>query len=449
MNAPTDWVSAIAILAAGLILGLLVFFFFSRRRSARQLGEDLDLERKDLEARRDALIDQLRELEGDPKHTPQQLADERRRLELETAAVLRQLDEAGTTKPAAEAAEEAADPGPAMNPAVKGFLWGAGSFAALFGLAWFVMNSATPREEGGSPTGGMPAAAQQAPQNPMIAGLEAAVAKEPGNLQLRNDLAQAYLENNNLMGVFEQTKVVLDRTPDDSRALTLQGLVRMAMGEAEMATSMLQKATKVDPKNLDGWVALAWVFAQQGKMGDAEKMIAEAKKQSPADTARLDQIFTEMKGHAMQAAQAPAGAGGQLPAGHPPVDGAAPAQAAAASAGPEPGMARPAPPADGRSIRLTLDLDPGATTRSGIVFVIARGPQGGAPVAVKRMMATQFPMTFDFGSADSMMGQPLPERFRLEARLDTDGDAATKPPTDPNAAQDGVTPGAVVKLALK
>lgn len=445
MNAPTDWVSALAILAAGLVLGLLLFFLFSRRKSPQLLGGEPDLERKDLEARRDALIAQLRELEGDPKP---ELVEERRRLESETAAVLRQLDEGDQARPVVPVPDETTAPAPSMNPALKGFLWGAGSFAALFGLAWFVMSSATPREEGGSPTGGMPGQAQQAaPQNPMIAGLEAAVAKEPANLQLRNDLAQAYLESNNLMGVFEQTKIVLERTPEDSRALTLQGLVRMAMGEAELATSMLQKATSIDPKNLDGWVALAWVFAQQGKMKEAESMIAEAARQSPADKPRLDEIFAEMKNHAQSAAAQPA-AGGELPAGHPPVEGTAPAQAAA-QGGPAAGMARPAPPADGKSIRLTLDLDAGAKTRSGIIFVLARGPQGGPPVAVKRLLATQFPMTLDFGSADSMMGQPLPDRFRLEARLDSDGDAATKPPTDPAAALDNVAPGAVVTLALK
>lgn len=449
MNAPTDWVSAIAILAAGLVLGLLFFFFFSRRKTPQMLGGEPDLERKDLEARRDALIAQLRELEGDPKP---ELAEQRRRLEVETAAVLRQLDDAGGALSAAPAPAGASEPVPSMNPALKGFLWGAGSFAALFGLAWFVMSSATPREEGGSPTGGMPGQAQQAaPQNPMIAGLEAAVAKDPANLQLRNDLAQAYLESDNLMGVFEQTKVVLERTPDDSRALTLQGLVRMAMGEADLATSMLQKATSIDPKNLDGWVALAWVFAQQGKMKEAESMIAEAARQSPPDKARLDQIFAEMKSQAESAAAQPAAAaaGGGLPAGHPPVDGAGPAQAAAAQGGPAAGMARPAAPADGRSIRLTLDLDAGAKTRTGIVFVVARSPQGGPPVAVKRLLATQFPLTLDFGSADSMMGQPLPDRFRLEARLDSDGDAATKPATDPAATQDDVALGAVVTLALK
>jgi hypothetical protein len=65
------------------------------------------------------------------------------------------------------------------------------------------------------------------------------------------------------------------------------------------------------------------------------------------------------------------------------------------------------------------------------------------------MQVASFPITFDFGSADSMMGQPLPDKFRLEARLDSDGDAATKPPTDPSAMQNDVAPGTTVKLALK
>ena len=33
MNEPTDWTSALAILAAGVALGALFIFFFSKRRS--------------------------------------------------------------------------------------------------------------------------------------------------------------------------------------------------------------------------------------------------------------------------------------------------------------------------------------------------------------------------------------------------------------------------------
>ena len=44
MNAPTDWVSAIAILAAGLLIGAILFFML-RRKSATI---DTNLVRKDL-----------------------------------------------------------------------------------------------------------------------------------------------------------------------------------------------------------------------------------------------------------------------------------------------------------------------------------------------------------------------------------------------------------------
>lgn len=450
MNPPTDWASAIVIAVAGLILGLLFVVFFNKRKSAKKLGGEADLELRDLIAKRDALVAQLRDPALDP--------EERTRLEHQTADVLRKLDGRKDVLPSVTDHRQPTPdtPGSAMNPAVKGFLWGAASFAALAGLGWFVYNQSTPRGENGSLTGGFesgPQAGQQPGQpgapDPALQQLLAAVEKDPDNLQLRNDLAQAYLERENLMAVFEQTKLVLAKSPDDSRALTFQGLVRMAMGEGEEAQRMLERATKSNPKNLDSWVALAWIHAQHGRMGDAEKMIAEAAKQSPQDKDRLDAVFREMRAQATQQQNQPAqtAMGGDLPAGHPPVDGAP--TPAAAPAAQSPMGARPAPPADGRSIQVTLDLDPAAAQKSGILYVMARNPMGGPPIAVKRLQATAFPITFAFGSADSMMGQPLPDKFRLEARLDSDGDAATKPPTDPSASQNDVTPGATIKLALK
>lgn len=457
MSEPTDWVSAVAILAAGLVLGLLFLFVFRNRKSAAKIGGDEDLERKDLEAKRDALIQQLRD--------PDLTADERTRLELETAAALRAIDDYNATagpaaQPSAASDEEDAAP---MSPALKGFLWGAGSFAVVAALGFFVWQAATPREEGGSPTGGFPTASQQTPQqDPVVMQLQAAVQRDPENLQLRNDLAQAYLERDDMMAVFEQTKFVLERAPQDSRALTYQGLVRMAMGEADAAAGMFDQATKSDPKNMDSWVALAWLKVQQGNEKEAEGIIAQAAKNSPSDKARLEEVFNSMKQHAAEARNRPAqaAAGGELPAGHPPVDqqlpaghppvegaGAAPVVTAPVQSATQ--MPRPAAPNDGRSVRVTLELDPAAKTKQGVLYVMARNPQGGPPVAVKRMNVSSFPVTFDFGSADSMMGQPLPSKFRLEARLDSDGDAATKPPTDPSAVQADVAPGAVLTLALK
>ncbi len=443
MNAPTDWVSAIAILAAGLVLGVLLFYF-NKRKSSQTLGNETDLERKDLEAKRDALVQQLRD--------PSIGTDERVRLELETADALRKLDDydhvAPTLVPAAAS-------GNAMNPTIKGFLWGAVSIVALFGLGYFVMQQAKPRQEGEGITGGMAqqqqgqAQAPNAPADPIVQQLEAAVQSQPGNLQLRNDLAQAYLERDNLMAVFQQTKLVLEKSPEDSRALTLQGIVRMAMGEAEEATKLLQRATKNDPKNLDSWVALAWVYAQSDRMPDAERMMAEAVRQVPQEKARLDEVFSQMKTHVAERGAPQAGKGNQLPEGHPPIDGAPAAPAPAPAAAPASSGMPASGAASGASVRITLDLDPSVKQRTGIVFVIVRNPAGGPPVAVKRVVATSFPFNLELTAADSMMGQSLPPSFRLEARLDSDGNAMTKPATDPSATQEGVAPGASVRLALK
>ncbi|HEX6160920.1 MAG TPA: tetratricopeptide repeat protein [Thermoanaerobaculia bacterium] len=460
MNTPTDWTSALAILAGGLVLGLLFIYFFSRRKSAK-FGGEVDLVRKDLDAKRDALIQQLRDLETE-KLTPEQLAQTRSRLERETADVLRALDQHRAAAPAsARPKTEAVPSGAGISPATKGFLWGFGSFAMLALMGYLVMQTAKPREEGGSLTGDIdsapgtaaaPAGQQQAPSDPVVQQIEAAVAQNPNDPELRNNLAQAYLERDNLMGVFEQTRIVLAKNPNDSRALSYQALVRLAMGESKAAEAMLQKATTTDPKNLDAWVGLAWVLAQDDRMREAEQAIAAAAKNSPENQARLQEVFGQMKTQIAMAKAQPQQqmAGNQLPADHPPIDAAtAQTNERVAAMAQAMGNNTPKPAADGKNVRVTLSLDPGAKVTTGVIFVIARNPAGGPPVAVKRLTAANLPITFDFGSADSMMGQPLPDRFRLEARLDTDGDAASKGPNDPKAVQENVAPGTTVSLALK
>src|SRR5947209_14657921 len=82
MSGSTDWLSAIGILLSGLVLGFMFIYTFRKNRSAAATA---DLDRRDLEAKRDALIRQLRELTDDE-------GEERTRLELEAAKVLRALE---------------------------------------------------------------------------------------------------------------------------------------------------------------------------------------------------------------------------------------------------------------------------------------------------------------------------------------------------------------------
>jgi tetratricopeptide (TPR) repeat protein len=236
---------------------------------------------------------------------------------------------------------------------------------------------------------------------------------------------------------------VLAKSPAEPRALTYNALVRMSMGQTDVASKMLDQATKADPKLTDAWVGLAWLDFQTGKAEAGEKAMKEAMKQHPEQQARLDQILTEMKN------QKPAAAA-QMPPNHPALP--APGEAMAAPATSE--APQQAASSDPGNIHLTINIDNAAAARApqhAILYIIARpmGVTSGPPVAVKRLLSNGFPIEVDFGSADSMMGQPIPPKIHLEVRLDTDGDAATKSPQDPVAVQDGVSAGSKVSLVLK
>ena len=312
MNGPTDWVSAAAIVSAGVIIGLL-FVFVVRRKRASLIGGDTEL--RDLEAARDGLIEQLRE--------PDLTAEARTHLEVQTARVLRQIDERSKT------VKTVAQPVTAANPfrrgVIIGFASGAATVLALAGMAYFVVQSSKQSEVVAAPA---PAAAAETSTNvanahaaeaaadPKVQKLEAVIQSAPENLDARVELARAYLDHNNLMGVFEQTRYVLGKTPNDARALTYQAVVRLAMGQRDDAAAMLVKATKADPTFLDAWIATAWMNTQKGDIRKAEVAMKEAARRHPEEKTRLDVMFENMKVQAQQAGAPPA----EMPQGHPPIE---------------------------------------------------------------------------------------------------------------------------------
>jgi hypothetical protein len=93
----------------------------------------------------------------------------------------------------------------------------------------------------------------------------------------------------------------------------------------------------------------------------------------------------------------------------------------------------------------------GSVSTPAVVFVIARDEtKKGHPLLAKRIDVRAFPATFSLGPADLMMGTPPPARIFLEARVDSDGDAATKEPGAPHASLDGVAVGSTnLRLRLE
>jgi hypothetical protein len=79
-----------------------------------------------------------------------------------------------------------------------------------------------------------------------------------------------------------------------------------------------------------------------------------------------------------------------------------------------------------------------------VLFLMARVGPKGSLLAVQRIAAPSFPLSFEIGPGDRM-GQRVPfvGEFQLSARLDTDGDAGSRNPGDlQGRAPGGHAPGA-------
>ena len=101
-----------------------------------------------------------------------------------------------------------------------------------------------------------------------------------------------------------------------------------------------------------------------------------------------------------------------------------------------PGRAAPpgrgAPPVEelAAPIEGTIELAPelaGSVPPNAVMFLMAHGEAGGPLVAAQRIAAQRFPIAFSIGSADHMMAAgSFAGALRISARIDTDGNAATR-----------------------
>ncbi len=113
-----------------------------------------------------------------------------------------------------------------------------------------------------------------------------------------------------------------------------------------------------------------------------------------------------------------------------------------------------AAPPNATTISGTIELDSSAASKvrmPAVVFVIARDEaKKGHPLMAKRLDVRRFPVAFSLGPQDAMMGPAASPRVFLEARIDTDGDAATKEPGAPSASIGAVAMWSTdIKLRLR
>ncbi len=418
-------------LALGAVAGAVVVATRSKNKAAHQaVAHAPETSRtSDLQRRYDALIRRLAEGVS---------PEERAAIELEAAQVLMEM-ETGARPAATAAAPVPSAPAPAGSvapakpaSALAGFLYGILAMGTLGGLFYLASQGAAVRPEGGSPTGGntMGSAASSQPpttaaEDAALAALEESVRKAPTDIAQRVELTRAYLQRRDLMKVFDQTQAILEVEPGQPHALTYQALVRVAMGQADQAETMLIDAIKKNPRIEDAYIHLAIARLQLNNRKGAEEAIQAGQKEFPEDKEVLANVFEQIS----SAAAAP---GAPAADEHPEVPAAAPAAPSAAGS------------SASSSVVVVIDLPKGMKVPSdAILFVIAReaGFATGPPIAVKRVAAVNFPITVTLSEKDSMSGESLPGLIRIDARIDRDGDPMSKDPKDPVASEDNVRPG--------
>ena len=186
-------------------------------------------------------------------------------------------------------------PGPAGSAgpaepasASAGFAYGVLTMGTLGGLFYLASQGvrgscrgrlADGREHHG--LGGFSQPPTTAAEDAALAALEESVRKAPTDIAQRVELTRAYLQRRDLMKVFDQTQAILEVEPGQPHALTYQALVRVAMGQADQAETMLVDAIKKNPRIEDAYIHLAIARLQLNNRKGAEEAIQAGSEGVP------------------------------------------------------------------------------------------------------------------------------------------------------------------------
>jgi Tfp pilus assembly protein PilF len=421
--ATVDWTPALTVFAAAVVAALVLLRWLRTAAPQQADHPQSQTDPLDLEVERDRLLARLRELGPDAP------TKERRQLELQAARVLMALDSRQPSRPTPPTlrGESAATPAPPSGSTLRGFVWGAASVAAVALLLLLVSQSREPRTVATDSQGRVGSTS-----DPETQTLRARIEKNPQDLAARLDLARHALAANDLMTVFNQTRFVLDRSPDEARALTYEAVVRLAMGQPKTAEEMLERALTTQPDLEDAYVYLMLVHTETGNAAAADAALQRAAARLPSETDALRSVLARMRSEARSDAVSPA---------EPPYN---PHAALDRHGSTEPAsVPNPSPNQSvSGTIALAATLRQAASSRAAVyVLVRPAGQLDGPPLAVRRLPATAFPLSFELDTADSMTGAPMRGNVRVEARLAVDGDATVRRHGEPRAVIDNVPLG--------
>lgn len=440
------WVPGLVVLAIGAAAGLWLAL---RRGPAPAGGEPASAaDREGLEARRDRLYARLRELRASDDAD----RDEIDRLERRAAQTLAALDGLEETEDAPEArgASRASRSPRAARAGLIGFVSGVAATVLVGGLILVAVRDAEERPDAGAMAAGGTGstAAGPRPMQPAgpaeterahegtaalpeearaeLAALRQRVADDPNDLTASKQLAVRLLAHGQLVEAFELSASLLAAVPDDPDGLYVQGVVRLAMGQATRSVELLDRVLAQYPEHVLAHLARGRALQRLGRTDEAiagwQRALAAVGGSNPQIESLIAEARTGSRfGQSSAPASPPAGgvSAGGVPAGG---DGAAP-------------------------YRVRVELAPGTSSPPGAtLFVALRSAPDSPPVAVQRVGRPRFPVELTLGPEQSMMGQPLPVSGSLSVRLDADGSASTQQPGDLSATAEATSGGATTLI---
>lgn len=389
------WGPPLLVLAVGAVAGVTF---------ALRAGERLPTRgpRDDLLARKQVLMESLRELEADrPKLDDADYMAQKSALVNEAAEVLQRLDSPSLG---------VASPAPAGRRGA-GWAWALG-LVVFFALAGVLLQKAiVPRTGGGSMTGN-----QQLGGDARVVAAQAALAKDPNDIQALNLLTRAAIEEQNFESAMQWQDRARAINPEDPGVLTHYAALLVVIGRFEEAQVQARAALSRDPAYHE---ARLWLALCQGNLGDLDG--AEST---------LREVLADANGSAEDRANASALLG-SLMAARAQGQAGPPTEAPPVAAGP--------PKASGQVVS-AQPVAPG-----GVLYVYARTTEApsGRPLAAKRFAEWSLPLDFSLSESDLIMGGAWPEQVWLSARVVRSGDPMKRSPDDVEAAPVGpLAPGA-------
>ncbi len=388
------WGPPIVVLLLGLVVGLVSALRVQPGRDSRPTEA-----RAALHARKDSLMEQLREHDGDRHKMSAEAWKVRREvLMAEAILVLQELD-------ADLLGEAVLEPVPPANRKLAA-AWALG-LLTFFGLAAGGVSQFTSERQDSdmAPAGGANAVDPYAAE---LARAQAALEADPDDVAALNTLAHVAIERKSLqeaMTLIDRVKVL---APSDVEMRIHVDALRLLIGMTDKAEASLLAILEQDPQQSE---AMRWLSYARFAQRDLDGAVEWLEKAQTVGSER-DKLVAQAWLLELRAAQA------QLASAGAPV-AAESTEAPAATVG--------------AKVSGQVVLGEGVTAlTSGRMFVLARAAEHerGPPVAALPVSASSLPTRFGLGEAQLIRGGAWPDQVWLKAKWSAGGDPMTTQPGD-------------------